>query len=141
MAIPGDTPRPDNLRSLAVLGSAEETSSILIKLAFDQAGQCCHCCFGLMPRGSQLDDRARCSSQHHQPHDRATGNLGAILAHPHVGVELARGLDKARGSPRVEAALVADRRQPARHSRSSFTHLRASLSSWEATLMYLRPAS
>src|SRR6516165_12323587 len=141
MAMPGDTPRPDSRRSTSVPCSASpETSSLLIEFAFDQLGERGHCRFGLTPGSGQLDDRARRRRQHHQPHDRPAGNLGAVLANPHLGVEQPCGLDKTSGRARVEPALVANRCDPARLDRAG-AHRRASLSSWEATLMYLRPAS
>src|SRR6516162_1986594 len=86
MAMPGDTPRPDNRRSAtAACSAASETSSLLIEFAFDQLGESGYCRFGLAPGGGELDDRAWRSRQHHQPHDRATGNLGAVLADQLLG--------------------------------------------------------
>src|SRR6516165_3998670 len=143
--MPGDTPRPGNRCSVGTGCSfVSETCSLLIKLAFDQIGECGHRRFGLAPGADQLDDRAWRRRQHHQPHDRAAGNLGAVFAHRDLGVELRCGFDKTGGRTRVEPTLVANRHDPARRARlvdRAGAHRRASLSSCEATLMYLRPAS
>src|SRR5438477_3796858 len=159
MAIPGDTARPSSRCSAPPLYVAEPvSSSILIKFAFDELGEGGHRRLGVGAGGGEPDDRAGRRGQHHQAHDRAAGDFGAVFAHPHLGVEEAGGLDKPGGSARVKPALIADRGNPAdrpgrraRILRRSFVakwfmarpiaHRRASLSSWEATLMYLRPAS
>src|SRR6266446_6522603 len=149
MAIPGETARPDNLRSVARLsGATPVTSSILIEFAFDQLGEGRHRRFGLAPSGGELDDSTRCGGQHHQPHDRAAGDFGAVLAHQDLGVEQPRGFHKTSSGARVETALVANSRGPTGHAgrrapiadrrlvHGSSAHRRASVSSWEATLMY-----
>src|SRR5579864_6356802 len=159
MAIPGDTPSPVNLCSAVLPASVSPaSSSILIELAFDQLGQRRDRLRGLRPAGAQLDRRARGRGQHHQPHDRAAGDLSTVLAHPDIGLELRRRLDKAGRGARVQPALVADRRDPSHDFRRgtgagvagrvnpragsrTVVHRQASVSNCEATLMYLRPAS
>src|SRR5690242_9076013 len=154
MAIPGDTARPGSPCSEPPFcGAASVTSSILIKLAFDKSGEGRHSRLGFRAGGGEPDRRARRGGQHHQSHDRAAGDFGAVLAHPDLGVEKPGGLDKSGSSTRVEPALVADGRNPENrpcwwarnpHRRSvggAVAHRRASLSNCEATLMYLRPAS
>src|SRR5271165_895150 len=154
MAIPGDTARPGSRCSAPPLCGAERvTFSILIKLAFDELREGCHRRLGIGAGGGESDDRAGCGGKHHQSHDRAAGDFSAVLAHPDIRVIEPGGLDKPSGGARVKPALVADRRNPAnspgRRARLLYrsfvgrpiAHRRASLSSWEATLMYLRPAS
>src|SRR5207302_6961138 len=154
MAIPGDTPRPRNRRSRATPWStAREISSIFIELTGDQIGERRHRRFGLASGGGQLDDRARRRLQQQQFQDLVAGDRGPVLAHPHLGVKEPDHFDELGGGAGVEALLVADRHDRARCSivRRRFrtgrlvggrrTHRRASLSSCEATLMYLRPAS
>src|SRR5437588_4597936 len=154
MAIPGDTARPSSRCSAPPLCVAEPvSSSILIKFAFDELGERGHCRLGVGAGGGEPDDGTGRGGQHHQTHDRAAGHFGAVLAHPHLGVEEAGGLDKPGGGARVKPPLITDRGNPAdrpgRRARilcrsfvgRSIAHRRASLSSWEATLMYLRPAS
>src|SRR6202022_2265601 len=154
MAIPGETGRPDSRCSAPPLCGAElVTVSTLIKLALDGLGERRPRRLGVGAGGGEPDDRAGRGGQHHQAHDRAAGDFGAVLAHPHLGVKEPGGLDKPGGGARVKPALVADRRNAAHRcarragilSRSfaggSIAHRRASLSNWEATLMYLRPAS
>ena len=51
--------------------------------------------------------------QHHQPHDRAAGDRGAVLAHPNLGVEEPGGLDEPGRGARMQPALIADRRDAA----------------------------
>src|SRR5579885_3418324 len=143
MAMPGETPIP--VRLCSPLSVSPGVSSVLIELAFNEAGERLDRGFGIAAVGGQLDDGAGGGRQHHQPHDRAAGHRGAVLAHPDLGFELAGGLDKAGGGAGVQSALVADFRgapclgnggRPA-----LLAHLRAATRSWEATLMYLRPAS
>src|SRR5260370_782980 len=154
IAIPEETARPGSRCSLPLLGGAEPVaSSILIKLAFDELGERRHRGIGFGAGGGEPDDRAGRGGQHHQSHDRAAGDFGAVFAHPDLGLKEPCGLDKPGGGARVKPALIADRRNPAdrlgRRARvlhrsfvgRSIAHRRASLSSWEATLMYLRPAS
>src|SRR5712671_4694105 len=159
MAIPGETARPSSRCSAPPLCVTEPaTSSILIKLAFDEVGERRHRRLGVRAGGGEPNDRAGRGCQHHQAHDRAAGDFGAVLAHPDFGVKEPGGLDKPGGGARVKPALVTDRRNPAhrpgRRARilyrsfvsgsfvsRSFAHRCASLSNWEATLMYLRPAS
>src|SRR6201987_4279766 len=153
IAMPGDTPRPGNRRSVRDPGLANSASwSLLIELAFDQLGERGHCSLGLPSGCGQFDGRAWRCRQHHEPHDGAAGNLGAVFAYQHLGIELRRGLYKTSSSPRMQPTLIANRGGPPRHARwcastlgwfvdTTSAHRRASLSSWEATLMYLRPAS
>src|SRR5204863_7546412 len=76
-----------------------------------------------------------------------------VFSDPNLGLELRRGLDKAGGGARMQTLLVADRAGApdggggigdlagvAPMGRWG-AHRRASASSCEATLMYLRPAS
>src|SRR5215471_18310709 len=154
MAIPGETARPDNLCSaLRHCGPTPVSGSVLIEFAFDQLGESCDRRLGFASGGSELDDRPRRGRQHHQSHDRAAGDFGAVLPYPDLGIELPRGFDEAGGSAGMEPLLVANRRAPANKAgrRLRFTnkplihwfsaHRRASVSSCEATLIYFRPAS
>src|ERR1044071_3978655 len=149
--MPGETPIPDRTCSLLVLLS--EVSSILIEFAFDQAGERLHRGRRIGPGGADLDDRAGRGGEHHQPHDRSARNGGAVLANRNLGVELSRGLDEAGRGAGVKPPLIADlyfasgdgrrfrRRVGKVLSVRIGGHRRASASNWEATLMYLRPAS
>ena len=114
MAIPGDTPRPGNRRSARDprprrRRRARQSSSNLHSISLASAVTAAS---ASRPGGGELDDRARRGRQHHQPHDRAARHLGAVLAHPDLGVELRGGLDKAGGGARMQPTLVADRRDP-----------------------------
>src|ERR1700686_3315864 len=149
--MPGETPIPDRTCSLPVL--LPEVSSILIELAFDQAGERFHRGRRIGPGRGNLDDRARRGGEHHQPHDRSARHGGAVLAHRNLGVELCGGFDEAGGCTRVQPALIADLYLSSRcggglRSRVGKVlgirlggHRRGSARSCEATLMYLRPAS
>src|SRR5947209_6230226 len=149
MAIPGETPMPLSLCSLAV---APGVSSILIELAFDQPRQRLDRCRGVGSGRGNLDEGARGGGQHHQPHDRTSGDRGAVLAYPDIGLELRGRLDKPGGGAGMQSFLVTDLDGSPRGGqrlRRGFgkvlgglgIHRRASASSCEATLMYLRPAS
>src|SRR3954451_2419771 len=151
MAIPGETPIPVRTCSFPVLLPA--VSSILIELAFDQAGERLYRSRGIGTRRGDLDDRARRGGEHHQPHDRPARYGGAVFANRNLGAELAGGLDETRGGAGVQPLLIADpyiasrdggrlRRRLGRALRiGGGGHRRASARSWEATLIYLRPAS
>src|SRR5438105_2554844 len=127
-------------------------SSILIELAFDQARERIHRICRVAADGRDLDPRARGGGEHHQAHDRTPRHRGAVFADQDFRIELRRGLDKPRRGAGVQPALVADldgtaRRRGGRGARLGKVlggiggHRRASASSCEATLMYLRPAS
>src|SRR5580700_3557112 len=151
MAMPGDTPIPNRTCSLPVLPS--ELSSILIELAFDQASEGVHRRRRVRPGCGDLNQRPGGGREHHQAHDRPARYGGAVLANRNLRVELPRGLDEAGRGAGVQPALVADLdgssslggglRSLAGKVLSIRIggHRRASASSWEATLMYLRPAS
>jgi hypothetical protein len=95
------------------LDEAPAISSIFIKLAFDQPSEGCHRRLGLRSRSGQPDDRAGCGRQHHQAHNRTAGDFDAVFAHPNLGFEQPRGLDKAGRGACMKPALVADGRYPA----------------------------
>src|SRR5262245_30672052 len=150
MAIPGETPMPFSFCSLAF--AVPGVSSVLIELAFDQPRQRFDRCCGVAPGRGDLDERARRSREHHQSHDRPAGHGRSVLAHPDIGFELRRRLDKTRRGAGVKPLLVADLDGAPRRGRSLCgrfgkvlggigCHRRASARSCEATLMYLRPAS
>src|SRR5271166_1319809 len=154
MAIPGETARPGSRCSApAFCGAEPVTSSILIKLAFDELGEGGHRRLGFRAGGGEPDDGAGCGGQHHQAHDRAAGDFGAVFAHPNFGIEKPGGLDKSGGGARMQPTLIANRgnptNRPGRRARRRYwpsvgrpiAHRRASVSNWDATLMYLRPAS
>src|ERR1051326_6883409 len=92
MALPGATPMPLSLYSLA---GAVPGASVLIELAFDQPRQCLDRHGSIAPGRGDLDEGARGGREHHQPHDRTPGDRGAVLAHPDVGLELRGRFDKA----------------------------------------------
>src|SRR5215472_295841 len=147
MAMPGETPSPCSTRSGRSLRPAP---SPLIEAAGDEIGERRHGALRLGAGGGQLDGGAGPGRQHHQTHDRAARNRGAVLAHGHLGVELPGKLDEAGGGAGVETALVADGNGALGHGRGmlfararglDLAHPWASASSCEATLMYLRPAS
>src|SRR5437588_1309708 len=133
--------------------AAPDVSSILIELAFDQAGERLDSCRGVAPGRADFDDGPRRRGEHHQPHDRAPRHRSPVLAYLNIRVELPGGLDEARGGARMEPLLIADRagephrRQGLRGGAGRLfgvavrAHRRASARSCEATLMYLRPAS
>src|SRR4030095_1120352 len=150
MAIPGETPIPCNLCSLPV--ALPGVPSILIELAFDQARQRLHRERRIASARGDLDELARGGGEHHQSHDRAPGYRRAVLADKDLGVELRGDLDEPRRGARMQPLLVADLDGSPRRGRGRRrcigkvlgdigTHLRASASSCEATLMYLRPVS
>src|SRR5260221_13137491 len=99
MAIPGDTPIPVSLCSRA--GAVAEVSSILIELAFDQVRERPDRYFGVASGRGQLDERARCGGQHHQPHDRSPRYRGAVLAYPNFAIELRGRLNEADAAARM----------------------------------------
>src|SRR5579859_5111073 len=145
IAIPGDTPSPCSTRSGRSL-----RPSPLIEATGDEIGERRHGALRLGSGGGELDGGAGPGRQHHQSHDRAAGDRGAVLAHGHLGVELPRELDEPGGGAGMEAALVADGDAALDYARGRFgtgsrgldvAHQCASASSCEATLMYLRPAS
>src|SRR5947207_2805757 len=150
MAMPAETPIPCSLCSLPL--SVRNVSSVLIELAFDQARQRVDGGGRVAACRGDFDDRTRCGGEHHQPHDRASGYRGAVLADHDFGIELRGGLDEPRRGARMQPFLVADldgSPRRGRRCRSAIRkvlgdigiHRRASASSCEATLMYLRPAS
>src|SRR5688572_23894955 len=156
MPMPGDTPIPVSRFSLSIADRG--LSSVLIELAFDQAGERIHRRRRIVAAGGDLDHAARGGREHHQPHDGAAGHRIAVLADPDLGRELGGGLDEAGGGAGVQPLLVADldaapnrrgsvggvRREMAGLAVVAFAvgaHRRASANSCEATLMYLRPAS
>src|SRR4051794_4974716 len=150
MAIPGETPIPCSLCSLPV--AIPGVWSVLIELAFDQARQRLHRGRCVAPGRGDFDDCTRCGGKHHQPHDRAPGYCGTILADEDFGIELRGGLDEPGRGAGMQPPLVADldgSLGAGRGGRGGIgkilgdigTHRRASASSCEATLMYLRPAS
>src|SRR3954454_22568942 len=105
MAIPDETAKPGNRRSaMPRSAGAAAWSSILIELAFDQFGEGGYRSFGLSSGGYEPNHCARCSRQHHQAHNRASGHLGAVLANPDLGVEQRGRLDKARGRTSMQSA-------------------------------------
>src|SRR3954447_25740243 len=152
--MPGDTPIPVSRCSLgaAVPPMVSTSSVLLIKLAFDQARERLNGGGGVRPGRGNLDDGARGGGKHHQPHDRAARNGGAVFADRHLRLELRGHFDKAGRGARVQSLLVADLHETAggqlavrsggqsRNMRLR-VHRRASARIWEATLMYLRPAS
>src|SRR5256885_7489238 len=101
--MPGETPIPDRTCSLVVL--LPEVSSILIELAFDQAGERLHRGRRVGPGGTDLDDRAGGGGEHHQPHDRSARNGGCVFWHPNPWVEMFRAAYRAGGVPRVVGPL------------------------------------
>src|SRR3954452_5197147 len=153
--MPGDTPIPVSRCSpgAPVPSMVPILSILLIELAFDQTRQRLDGSGGVRPGRGELDDRARGGGEHHQPHDRAPRNLGAVLAHRHLRVELRGHFDKAGGGARVQPFLVADLHEAARAQLAVrggggercdlrlLVHRRASARICEATLIYLRPAS
>src|SRR4051794_8643565 len=104
--MPGETPIPDRTCSVVVL--LPEVSSILIELAFDQAGERLHRGRRIGTRRGDLDDRAGGGGEHHQPHDRPARHGGAVLTNRNLGIELSRGLDEAGGGAGVQPLLIAD---------------------------------
>src|SRR5580658_9561454 len=147
--MPGETPRPCSTRSrLPGLSPAKGGGSFFIEAAGDQLGKRADRALGLGAAGAQLDVGAGTGGEHHQPHDRAARDGGAVLGHENLGVELPGELDEARRRSRMKAPLVADRygapdrRRPIGGGRlAGIVHPRTSARSCEATLMYLRPAS
>src|ERR1051326_8957355 len=149
MAIPGETPMPLSMCSLAV---AVPGASVLIELAFDQPRQCLDHHGSISPGRGDLDEGARGGREHHQPHDRTPGDRGAVLAHPDVGLELRGRFDKAGGGAGMQSFLVTDldgSPRCGRRLRRGFDkvlgglgiHRSRGANACEATLMYLRPAS
>src|SRR3954454_1773087 len=108
--MPGDTPIPVSRSSSGALvpSMASISSILLIELAFDQARERLDCGSGIGPGRRDLEDGARGGSKHHQPHDRAPRNLGAVLADHYLRLELRNRFDKAGGGTRVQPFLVAD---------------------------------
>src|SRR5579859_6104109 len=151
MAMPADTPIPESRSSPRVACSG--VPSVLIELAFDQVRQRSDRVVSFAARGRNFKLGASARRQHHQPHDRAARNDGAVLAYPDIGVEAMRGLDEERRGACVQTALVADFRHLSGGRRRGRllllrglarrlgAHRCASVSNCEATLMYLRPAS
>src|SRR5207237_9434625 len=148
MAIPGETPMPLSLCSLAM--AVPGVASVLLVLAFDQPRQRLDRCRGVGSGRGNLDEGARGGGQHHQPHDRTSGDRGAVLAYPDIGLELRGRFDKAGGGAGMQSFLVTDldgSPRCGRRLRRGFgtvlggvgIHRRRSASSCEATLMYLRP--
>src|SRR5258708_3350336 len=140
MAMPGATPTPSKTRSPA-------RPSVFIELALDQMSQSCDRRFRIGALGLDLDRAAGSGGEHHQAHDRPPGDRAAVLGNGDLGGESLRQLDEARGGAGVQATLIDDgdatfdarrrrvRQRPIVHAFFS------PLSSREATLMYLRPAS
>src|SRR4051794_41662921 len=106
MAIPGETPIPVRTCSFPVLLPA--VSSILIELAFDQAGERLYRSRGIGTRRGDLDDRARRGGEHHQPHDRPARYGGAAFSKPNLRAEFAGGLYGKRGGAGGAPPLVSD---------------------------------
>src|SRR6185295_12305937 len=96
---------------------------------------------------TELDLAADAGRQHHQPHDRTAFHIRLALDDADVGVIGVGDLHEFRGGAGVQTLLVLD---PRLHDPRCFAphgfatdHDQHSLAlrSWEATLMYLRPAS
>src|SRR5438067_1031992 len=104
--MPGETPIPDRTCSLPVLFA--EASSILIELAFDQAGERFHRGRRVRPGCADLDHRTRGGGEHHQPHDRCSRHRGPVLAYRDLGIELRSSLDETGSGAGVEPFLIAD---------------------------------
>src|SRR5690625_117045 len=149
---PGDTASPFSRTSgeVSAVSCLVEGPSVFIEPALYESGKCIQCRFGLRPLGTQFDFASWSGREHHQAHDRASGYLLITPYDRHCGRELPGELHELCGSPGVQTASVAyedaahraglfcllTRRQMCSHQR-----LASSLKSWEATLMYLRPAS
>src|SRR5258708_29336407 len=120
--------------------------SLLIEAAANEIGERRHGALRLAPGGDQVDGGAGAGGKHHESHDGAAGGRAAVLAHCHLGVELPGELDEAGGGAGMQTALVTDGdRAPDLAGVGCavvrVVHPRASARSWDATLMYLRPAS
>src|SRR5262245_49370767 len=143
-----DRARPARLMSARDTRGPRDDKSFFPELALDQGRQRRHRLQGLAARAGKLDLAADAGSQHHQAHDGEAGDLLALEADAHLGVELAGGAHELGGGTGVQAALVGDGKhapQPPdagiRAFRRGVRHEASLARMREATVMYLRPVS
>ena len=149
--MPGETPEPVEDRSLLAGPRARGVSSIFIEFAFDQIERAAaSAASASRPARGALDHGARAGGEHHQPHDRAARNRGAVLARPSISASnWPASLTNWRRRGRAARAGCRSSRCGARPahgwrpaaSRAAQRLIGVRASSCEATLMYLRPAS
>src|SRR5579883_827413 len=159
--MPGETPSPSKTRSPSpaarrpprrgAFGRVRDVSAF-IEAGGDQGRQRVGGALGLPPGGADLDLAARRCGQHHQPHDGHAGHGTFLLRDRHGGVECRRKLYKPRRCTGVQPFLIDDGGGALDRSGGGRAvgrlrcgrvrgHFTSPARSWEATLMYLRPAS
>src|SRR5258706_1881186 len=137
-AIPDETPTPSKACSRV---RRRRRRSVFIELAPDKIEYGRERLFRIAPVHRHLDLVADSRREHHQSHDRAPVGGQLAPADLDVGFEFVGQVDEFGGRARMQTALVPDEGHPGQRAHRLHAQPPASASRWEATLMYLRPAS